>query len=222
MRRRQFIVMLGVAGVWPLLAQAQQPTAPVIGFMSGRSPDESKHLVAAFHRGLGEVGFVEGKNIAVEYRWALGQYDRLPALAAELVKSRVVVLAAVGGDPSALAAKQATSTIPVVFGLGGDPVKAGIVESLNRPGANATGFTLLTSALEPKRLGLLRDLVPSAAVIGVLVNPNFPPAAAQLTTLEKAAETISRQLNVFKASNDAELSVSLTSLLQQRVNALLV
>ena len=222
MRRRQFIVMLGVAGVWPLLAQAQQPTAPVIGFMSGRSPDESKHLVAAFHRGLGEVGFVEGKNIAVEYRWALGQYDRLPALAAELVKSRVVVLAAVGGDPSALAAKQATSTIPVVFGLGGDPVKAGIVESLNRPGANATGFTLLTSALEPKRLGLLRDLVPGAAVIGVLVNPNFPPAAAQLTTLEKAAETISRQLNVFKASNDAELSVSLTSLLQQRVNALLV
>jgi putative ABC transport system substrate-binding protein len=222
MRRRQFIVMLGVGGVWPLLAQAQQPTAPVIGFMSGRSPDESKHLVAAFHRGLGEVGFVEGKNIAVEYRWALGQYDRLPALAAELVKSGVVVLAAVGGDPSALAAKQATSTIPVVFGLGGDPVKAGIVESLNRPGANATGFTLLTSALEPKRLGLLRDLVPSAAVIGVLVNPNFPPAAAQLTTLEKAAETISRQLNVFKASNDAELSVSLTSLLQQRVNALLV
>ena len=148
MRRRQFIVMLGVAGVWPLLAQAQQPTAPVIGFMSGRSPDEFKHLVAAFHRGLGEVGFVEGKNIAVEYRWALGQYDRLPALAAELVKSRVVVLAAVGGDPSALAAKQATSTIPVVFGLGGDPVNAGIVESLNRPGANATGFTLLTGYVD--------------------------------------------------------------------------
>ena len=173
--------------------------------MSGRSPDESKHLVAAFHQGLGEVGFVEGKNVAVEYRWALGQYDRLPALAADLVKRDVAVLVAVGGDLSALAAKQATSTIPIVFGLGGDPVKAGIVESLNRPGANATGFTLLTADLEPKRLGLLHDLVPNAAVIGVLVNPKFPPAAGQLTTLEKAAQTISQRLDVSRASNDTEL-----------------
>jgi ABC-type uncharacterized transport system substrate-binding protein len=195
MRRRQFIVLLGGAAVWSALAQAQQPTGPIIGFMSGRSPDESKHLVAAFHQGLGESGFVDGKNVAVEYRWALGQYDRLPELAAELVKRGVAVLVAVGGDLSGLAAKKATSTIPVVFGMGGDPVKSGLVESLNRPGSNVTGFTLLTADLEPKRLGILHDLVPNAAVVGVLLNPKFPPAAAQLTTLEQAARTISRRLS---------------------------
>jgi ABC-type uncharacterized transport system substrate-binding protein len=187
--------LLGGAAVWSALAQAQQPTGPIIGFMSGRSPDESKHLVAAFHQGLGESGFVDGKNVAVEYRWALGQYDRLPELAAELVKRGVAVLVAVGGDLSGLAAKKATSTIPVVFGMGGDPVKSGLVESLNRPGSNVTGFTLLTADLEPKRLGILHDLVPNAAVVGVLLNPKFPPAAAQLTTLEQAARTISRRLS---------------------------
>jgi ABC-type uncharacterized transport system substrate-binding protein len=221
-RRREFIVSIGAAAVWPALARAQQPTAPVIGFMSGRSPDESKHLVAAFHQGLGEAGFVEGKNVAVEYRWALGQYDRLPALAADLVKRRVAVLAAVGGDPSALAAKEATSTIPVVFGMPGDPVKAGIVESLSRPGGNVTGFTVLNLELEPKRLGMLRDLMPGAAVIGVLLNPNFPSAVGQLLALEKAAQTIGLRLTVFRASNDAELDARLTSLLQQGVSALLV
>ena len=222
MRRRQFIVLLGGAAVWSALAQAQQPTNPIIGFMSGRSPDEARHLVAAFHQGLGETGFVEGTNIAIQYRWALGQHDRLPALAADLVKQRVAVLVAVGGDLSALAAKKATSTIPIVFGLGGDPVKAGIVESLNRPGANATGFTLLTADLEPKRLGMLRDLVPNAGVIGVLVNPEFPPAAGQIPTLEKAAQTIAKPLFVSRASNDTELDAGLASLLQNRINALLV
>ena len=222
MRRWQFIVLLGAGVMWPALAQAQQPTAPTIGFMSGRSPDEAKHLVAAFHQGLSESGFVEGKNVAIEYRWALGQYDRLPVLAAELVNQRVAVLVAVGGDLSALAAKQATSTIPIVFGLGGDPVKAGIVESLNRPGANATGYTLLTADLEPKRLGMLHDLVPNAGVIGVLVNPKFPPAASQITTLEKAAQTIAQRLFVSRASDDTELDASLASLLHQRINALLV
>jgi ABC-type uncharacterized transport system substrate-binding protein len=222
MRRRQFIVLLGGAAVWSALAQAQQPTGPIIGFMSGRSPDESKHLVAAFHQGLGESGFVDGKNVAVEYRWALGQYDRLPELAAELVKRGVAVLVAVGGDLSGLAAKKATSTIPVVFGMGGDPVKSGLVESLNRPGSNVTGFTLLTADLEPKRLGILHDLVPNAAVVGVLLNPKFPPAAAQLTTLEQAAQTISRRLSVSRASNDEELNASLASLVEQRVSALLV
>jgi len=222
MRRRQFIILLGVGIMWAALAQAQQPSAPTIGFMSGRSPDEAKHLVAAFHQGLSESGFVEGKNVAIEYRWALGQYDRLPALAADLVNQRVAVLVAVGGDLSALAAKQATSTIPIVFGLGGDPVKAGIVESLNRPGANATGYTLLTADLEPKRLGMLHDLVPNASLIGVLVNPKFPPAASQITTLEKAAQTIAQRLVVSRASNDTELDASLASLLQQRIDALLV
>jgi putative tryptophan/tyrosine transport system substrate-binding protein len=222
MRRRRFVYLLCGAAVWPALTQAQQQTNQIIGFMSGRSPDESKHLVAAFLQGLSEAGFVEGKNIAIEYRWALGQYDRLPALAADLVERHVAVLAAVGGDLSVVAAKQATSTIPIVFGMGGDPVKAGIVEGLNRPGVNVTGFTLLTSDLEPKRLGMLHDLVPHAAVVGVLVNPNFPPAADKITTLEKAAQTIAQRLNIFRASNDTELSVVLASLLEQKVSALLV
>jgi len=222
MRRRQFIVLLGGAAMWAALAQAQQPATPTIGFMSGRSPDESKHLVAAFLQGLSESGFVEGKNVAIEYRWALGQYDQLSSLAAGLVKQRVTVLVAVGGDLSALAAKRATSTIPIVFGLGGDPVKAGIVESLNRPGANATGYTLLTADLEPKRLGMLHDLVPNAGVIGVLVNPKFPPAASQIPTLEKSAQTIAQRLFVSRASNDTELDASLASLLEQRISALLV
>lgn len=208
--------------MWPALAQAQQSTLPTIGFMSGRSPDDSKHLVAAFHQGLGQAGFVEGKNVAVEYRWALGHYDRLPTMAADLVKRRVAVLVALGGDPSGLAAKQATSTIPIVFGLGGDPVKSGLVESLSRPGANATGYTLLTADLEPKRLGMLHDLVPNAGVIGVLVNPKFPPAAIQIPTLEKAAQTIAQRLFVSRASDDTELDASLASLLEQRINALLV
>lgn len=223
MRRREFIkVIFGSAAMWPLVARAQQLAMPVIGFMSGRSPDDSTHLLAAFHQGLGEAGFTEGKNVTIEYRWALGQYDRLPALAADLVKQRVAVLVAVGGDPSAGAAKQATSTIPVVFGIGGDPVKAGLVRSLARPGGNATGYTLLSPLLEPKRLGMLHDLVPNASVIGVLVNIGFAPAEAQLTTLEKAAETLAQRIEIFKASNDTELAASLDLLGQRKVGALLV
>jgi ABC-type uncharacterized transport system substrate-binding protein len=190
--------------------------------MSGRSPEDSGHLVAAFHQGLREAGFVEGKNIAVEYRWASGQYDRLPPLAGDLVKRQVAVIAAVGGDVSAVAAKQATSTIPIVFGMGGDPIKAGLVDSVGRPGGNATGYTLLTSELEPKRLGLLRDLLPDAGVIAVLLNPNFPPAAGQAKALEKAAQVTSQRLSIFNASNATELEAGLASILQQRVSALLV
>ena len=222
MRRRQFIILLGGAAVWPALGQAQQPTVTTIGFMSGRAPEDSKHLLAAFHQGLGEAGFVEGKNVAVEYRWALGQYDRLPALATDLVNRRVAVLAAVGGDPSPLAAKQATSTIPVVFGMGGDPIKAGLVESISRPNSNMTGFTLLTNELEPKRLGILRDLLPGLSVVGVLLNPNFPPAVGQVLALENAAQTTGQQLIVLRASNDTELEPRLASLLQQGAGALLV
>jgi ABC-type uncharacterized transport system substrate-binding protein len=222
MRRRQFIVLIGAAAVWPRLAPAQQPTVPVIGFMSGRSPDDSKHLLAAFRQGLGETGFVEGKNVTIEYRWALGQHDRLPALVADLVKHPVTVIAAVGGDASAAAAKQATSTIPIVFGIGADPIEAGLVDSLGRPGRNATGYTLLTRGLEPKRLGLLRDLLPDAGVIAVLLNPNSPPATAQLAALEKAAQVTSQRLSIFKASNDTELDAGLASIQQQRVSALLL
>ena len=222
MRRRQFIILLGGAAVWPALGQAQQPTVTTIGFMSGRAPEDSKHLLAAFHQGLGEAGFVEGKNVAVEYRWALGQYDRLPAMAIDLVNRRVAVLAAVGGAPSPLAAKQATSTIPVVFGMGSDPIKAGLVESISRPNSNMTGFTLLTNELEPKRLGILRDLLPGLAVVGVLLNPNFPPAVGQVLALENAAQTTGQRLIVLRASNDTELEPRLASLLQQGAGALLV
>jgi len=223
MQRRDFIkVVAGSVAAWPLAARAQQSAVPVIGFMSGRSPDGSKHLLVAFHQGLAEQGFVEGKNVAVEYRWALGEYDKLPALAADLVERRVAVLAAVGGDVSARAAKQATSTIPIVFGSGADPVKTGLVKSLSKPEGNATGYTLLTNTLEPKRLGLLHDLLPQAATIGVLYDPHFPPAVDQLVALESAAKTISLRLVVLRASNDAELNVSLQSLIEHRVDALLI
>ena len=223
MKRREFIGLIsGVAATWPLAVRAQQPAMPVIGFMSARSPDDSMHLVAAFRQGLSEAGFVEGQNAAIEYRWGLGQYDRMPALAADLVNRRVAVLVGVGGDISARAAKQATSTIPIIFGTGSDPIKAGYVESLSRPGGNATGYSLLTNQMEPKRLNMLHDLVPGTAVIGVLLNPNFPPAARQLQDLEEAARTIDQRLFVSKASNDVELNAAFTSLIQQRVGALLV
>lgn len=189
--------------------------------MSGRSPDDSRHLTAAFQQGLRDTGFVEGKNVAVEYQWASGRYDQLPSLAADLVK-RVGIIVAVGGDVSAVAAMQATKTTPIVFGMGGDPVKAGLVESLGRPGRNATGFTLLTNELEPKRLGLLHDLLPDVRVIGIFLNPNFPPAAGQLEALEKAAQVTSQRLNIVRASNDTELSAGFTSIVQQSVGALLV
>ena len=221
LRRRLFVVLLGAVTLWAGAAQAQ-PAPPVIGFMSGRAPGDSDHLVAAFKQGLSEAGFEEGKNVTIEYRWALGQYDRLAALAADLVSRQVVLLAAVGGDVSAVAAKRATSTIPIVFGMGGDPIKAGLVDSLSRPGGNATGFTLLTNELEPKRLGLLRDLLPGAGVVAVLVNPNFPPAAGQVAALEKAAQVTSQQLSIVKAGNDTELEAGLASIERQHVSALLV
>ena len=223
MRRREFITLIGGAAVaWPLVARAQQPAMPVVGFMSARSLGDSVHLVAAFRQGMSEGGFVEGRNVAVEYRWANGEYDRLPALAADLVNRRVAVLVAVGGDTSALTAKRATSTIPIVFGSGSDPVATGLVESINRPGGNVTGVNILTNQMEPKRLGLLHELVPGVPLIGVLINQNFPPAARQLLELEAASRAIGQRLFVAKASNDAELDAAFTALAQQQVRALLV
>ena len=223
MKRRQFITLLGGAtAAWPLAARAQQPAMPVVGFMSARSPEDSAHLVAAFRRGLGESGFIEGQNVAIEFRWAHGQYDRLPALADELVRRQVNVLVAVGGEPSPLAAKRATSTIPIVFGVGSDPVSIGLVESFSRPGGNVTGVTLMTALMEPKRLGLLRELVPGALLVGVLLNPVFPPAARQLQELEQAARTIGQRLVVTKASTDEELNAAFAVLVQERIGALLV
>src|SRR5262249_1881831 len=223
MRRRTFIALLGAAAAtWPLAARAQQPAMPVIGFMSARSPEDSAHLVAAFRNGLAEGGYVEGQNVIIEFRWARGQYDLLPAMAAELVNPRVGVLTTAGGEPSAFAAKRATSTIPIVFGLGGDPVSSGLVESFNRPGANMTGVTLLTALMEPKRLGLLRELVPGVPLIGVLVNPSFPPAARQVQEIEEAARTINQPIVVAKASTDEDLDAAFAALTNERPGALLV
>jgi putative ABC transport system substrate-binding protein len=190
--------------------------------MSTRSPEDSAYLLAAFRRGLAEGGFVEGQNVAIEFRWARGEYDRLPEIAADLVSRRVNVLTAVGGDPSARAAKRATSTIPIVFGTGSDPVSEGLVESFNRPGGNATGIESLTSEMEPKRLGLLRELVPGVSLVGVLLNPNFPPSAYLLRQIEEAARTIGQRTVVAKASTAEGLDAAFTVLVRERADALLV
>src|SRR5215831_16304004 len=204
MRRREFTALLGgAAAVWPLAARAQQPAMPVIGFMSSRSPEDSQSVLAAFRTGLSEAGFVEGKKVVIEFRWARGEFDRLPAFAAELVSNRVAVIVAAGGEPSALTAKAATSTIPIVFGSS-DPIKSGLVASLNRPGGNATGVYILTNDLEEKRLGLLHELFPGAARFAVLVNPmKFPTAAQQALELAQGARKIGQPLVFVNASTDA-------------------
>jgi putative tryptophan/tyrosine transport system substrate-binding protein len=222
MRRREFITLVGSAATWPLAARGQQAIVPVIGFLSSRSPEDSKHLIPAFADGLAEGGYVEGQNLAIEFRWARGRYDLLPAMAAELVSRRVVVLTTAGGEPSALAAKRATSTIPIVFGVGGDPVRLGLVESFSRPGGNATGVTLLTNLMEPKRLGLLRELVPGVPLIGVLLNPNFVQAPVQLQQIEEAARSIDQRINVANVSTDTELQAALAAFTSEGVGALLV
>jgi putative ABC transport system substrate-binding protein len=224
MKRREFIRALGgAAAMWPFRTSAQQAVVlPIIGYMSSRSAGDSRLLVAAFRKGLIEAGFAEGQNVTIEYRWAEGQYDRLPAIASELVRLGSVLLVTTGGEPSALAAKAATSTIPIVFTTGGDPVKIGLVGSLNRPGGNATGVSLLTTAPESKRLGLLHEVVPSAKVVGVLINPNFQEAEAQARELREAASTINRRLQITFAKNDSELELAFETLVHSQVDALLL
>ena len=222
MRRREFITLLaGITAMWLLAARAQQ-SMPVIGFLSSRSPEDSTHLIPAFAAGLAEGGYAEGQNLVIEFRWARGRYDLLPAMAAELVSRRVAVLTTAGGEPSALAAKRATSTNPIVFGIGGDPVRLGLVESFSRPGGNATGVTLLTNLMEPKRLGLLRELVPGVPLIGVLLNPKFAPASRQLQQVEEAARNLDQRILVANASTDDELETAFAALTSERVGALLV
>lgn len=223
MNRRDFITLLGAAAAgWPFAARAQQPAMPVIGFLNSASPGPFAPLVQAFRAGLGTIGYFEGQNVVIEYRWAQGQYDRLPALAAEFVSRKVSVIAATGGEPSALAAKAATSTIPIVFAIGGDPVKYALVSSLNEPGGNITGVTLFTSVLGAKRLEMLRELVPKAAVLAVLVNPNNPNAETDVSALQAAAHKVGQEIVVFKASAATEYETVFATLGQQRGAALLV
>src|SRR5262249_39873024 len=218
----EFITLLGgAAAVWPLAAQAQQPARPIIGFMSSRSASDSEYLVAAFRKGLSEQGYAEGQNVAIEFRWANGRYEQLPALAADLVEQRIAVLVAVGGEPSALAAKEATSTIPIVFTIGSDPMKIGLVASMNRPRGNATGVSLLAIEPEAKRLAMLHRLGPKAALIAGLINPNFGDFESRLRELSSAARTLSRRIEYYRASTDAELEEAFRRIEQEKAAALL-
>jgi putative ABC transport system substrate-binding protein len=221
-RRREFITLLGgAAAAWPLAARSQQPAMPVVGFLNSVSPGPFARMVAGFQQGLREAGYVEGRNVSVEYRWAEGQNDQLTELAADLVARQVAVIAATGGPAPVLAAKAATSSIPIVFVSGVDPIKAGLVASLNRPGGNITGVSPLLSALGSKRLELLHSLVPKAAVIGVLVNPNYDPDA-QVRDVQVAADTIGLQVKVLPASSVEEIDTAFAAASQQAVAALFV
>ena len=221
MRRREFIALVGGTAVgWPLAARAQQPTLPVVGFLSGRSPGEAASAIGAFHQGLGDNGYIEGKNVIIEYRWAEGSYDRLPAMATELVGLQVAVIAATGG--SELVAKRATTTIPIVFTTGGDPVELGLVASLNRPGGNVTGVTVLASDLGAKRLGLLRQFVPNATGIAMLMNPNYSYTAAEVRDVQAAALSLGLHVNVLNASSNREIDSAFATLTRERPDALFV
>ena len=221
MQRRDFIIFLGGA-VLPVVAHAQAQAMPTIGFLSARSPDESAFLVDAFRRGLAETGAVEGQNVTVEYRWALGDYDRLPVLAAELVRRPVTALVSVGGEPSAMAAKAATATIPIVSMFTTDPVERGLVASLNRPGGNVTGISILNGALVAKRLGLLHEIVPKASTLGFLLNPSNPGAASQLKDMREAAREIGLQLHVLNAGTDPEIDAAFEAIARNSIPALVV
>jgi putative ABC transport system substrate-binding protein len=223
MRRRDFVLLLGGAVAWSLAANAQQPALPMIGYLSSRSPGDSAHIITAFRQGLKDAGFVEGQSVAIEYRFAEGRNDRLPTLAADLVRRQVSVVVATGGTISAVAAKPVVpATIPIVFAMGGDPVKLGVVASLARPGGNMTGVTFLVRALAAKQVQLLRELAPEAAVIGFLVNPNNPDFLSTTKEVQKASDALGRKLVVAKASVPSDFAPAFTTLVQQRVAALFV
>jgi ABC-type uncharacterized transport system substrate-binding protein len=222
MRRRDFIKGIVGSTAWPLAARAQQPALPVIGFLNSASPQPWASYVAGFRAGLKEVGYIDGQNVTIEFRWAEGNYDRLPGLAADLVRRRVAVLVAGGGPPSVVAAKAVTKTIPIVCTFGGDPVKAGYVTSLGRPGGNITGVNLFVAAMESKRLGLLRALIPGVQLIAVLLNPNRPDHADQMREVQDAARAIGQQINILLASNESDIEAAFATAVQLHVGAMLV
>jgi putative ABC transport system substrate-binding protein len=223
MRRRDFITLLGgaVAG-WPFTVRGQQPAMPVIGFLNGQSAQAFAPVVTSFRRGLNEAGYVEGQNVAIEYRWAEGRLDRLPPLAADLVRRQVAVIAATGGNNSALVAMQATSTIPIVFTSSDNAVERGLVASINRPGGNVTGVSWFSAELGPKRLGLLHEVVPNATIVALLINPNNPESARQPAELQNAARAIGLQLILLTAITAGDIDTAFTAMVQNRVGALLV
>src|SRR5215467_2605368 len=221
MKRREFLSFLGGVAVWPFAAGAQQPSMPVVGFVNSSTAQAQVLIAAAYRRGLEESGFVEGKNVLIESRWADGQYNRLPELIGDLIRHNVAVLMA-GGPPAAIAAKKATSTLPVVFTSGDDPVQIGLVSSINRPGGNVTGVYIFFSEVETKKLGLLRELVPNAALIATLVNPAFPTAVYQTQELHKAADKLGQRIQVINASSETEIDAAFASMKQLQASAVLV
>jgi len=223
MKRREFIALIGSAvAAWPLAARAQRPSIPVIGYLGPESPAVFASRVRAFREGLGETGYVEGRNVAIEFRWAEGQHNRLPALAADLVARQVAVIVAPGGAPGALAAKSATTTIPIVFEMGADPVAIGLVGNLNRPGGNLTGVSSLNVQVTPKRLEILHEVVPAATEIAVLVNPTSPTTDSQLKNLQAAARALGLQLHVLHASTERDFDAAFVTLLQLWAGGLVI
>ena len=223
MQRREFITAIaGAAAAWPLTLRAQQQAMPVVGLLSSRSPAEAASDLAAFRHGLGQTGYFEGKNVTIEYRWAEGHYDRLPAFAAELAARQVAVIAAVGGEPSGLAAKAATATIPIVCTLGGDAVAAGLVAHLNRPGGNITGVTIMGLEMGPKRVELAHQLVPNGTALATLINSKFPLTLAEAHDMQAAAHALDLQLTVLDASTEGEIDAVFAGLARQKVDALLI
>jgi putative ABC transport system substrate-binding protein len=222
-RRREFITLLGAtAGAWPLAARAQQPAMPVIGYLGAQSAAAFASRIAAFRQGLGETGYAEGRNVAIEFRWAEGRHDRLPGLAADLVAHQVAVIVAPGGAPAAIAAKTATTSIPIVFEMGADPIAIGLVASLNRPGGNLTGVSSLNVEVTPKRLEILHEAIPTGAVVAILLNPTSPTADSQLKQLQEAARTLALQLHILHASTEGDFDKVFATLLQLRPKGLVV
>ena len=222
LKRREFITLLGGAAIWPVAARAQERALPVIGILSPRSPTVDLPLIEVIREGLNDTGFAEGRNFAIDYRWADGQFDRLAGLAADLVRRQVAVIVAIGGEVAGRAAKAATATIPIVVLFGGDPVRSGFVPSLNRPGGNITGVSSIIFELEPKRLGLLRELRPNATTIAVLVNPNSPDTEIHVSDIQTAAHSVGQQIDVLNASTIADIDSAFARLVQKRADALMV